>query len=92
MAKTFEQIQDVESVKSIKSSEEWGIKSTKRVIEEENKILEREIALLKKKLETEERKEANRDVSMRPPWQNPFLAASNPCTAASVPIDVEVEI
>ena len=91
MAKTFEETQDEEPMKSIKSFEEKKVKSTKRDIEEEEETLEREIVLLKKKLE-EERKEANRDVSMRPLRQHPFLATSNPFAAASAPIDLEVEI
>ena len=44
-----------ESVKSLKSFEEWEVKSTKRDIEEEEETLEREIVLLKNKLEKEER-------------------------------------
>ena len=72
-------------MKSIKSFEEGEVKSTKRDIEEEEETLEREIVLLKKKLE-EGRKKADRDVSMRPPRQNPFLATSNPFAAASAPL------
>ena len=42
--------------------------------------------------EEEERKEANRDVSIRPLWHNQYLAASNPFADASTPIYLEAEI
>ena len=90
--KTFEEIQEIESVNSIKSFEKGEVKSTKRDIEEEEEILEKEIALIKKKLEKEERKEANRDVSMQPLPQNQLLATSNPFAAAAAPMDLEAEI
>lgn len=86
--KTLEEIQEVESVSSIKSFQEQevlGTDSIRKDIEEEEEILEKEIALIKKKLEKEERKEANGDVSMRPPPLNPH-------TAASAPMDLEAEI
>ena len=63
----------MESVNSIKSFEEQEVKSVRRDIEEEEEILEKEIALIKKKLEKEERKEANRDLSMRPLPQKNIL-------------------
>ena len=68
MNKTLEEIQKVKSVSSIKIFEEQEVKRV-RDIEEEEEILEKEIALIKKKLDKEERKEANRDLSMRPPPQ-----------------------
>ena len=51
MNKTFEEIQDAESVSSTKSFEEQEVKS----IEEEEKTLEKEIGLIKKKLVKEGR-------------------------------------
>ena len=54
MPKTFEDNQDGESVKSIKSFEEGEVKSTRSDIEEEEKTLEREIVLLKRKLKEED--------------------------------------
>ena len=43
-------------MKSLKSFEEWEVKSTKRDIEEEEETLERETVLLKNKLERKERR------------------------------------
>ena len=91
LAKTFEEIQDEESMKSIKNFEDEEVKSSKRDIEEEEETLESEIVLFKKTLE-EERKEGSRNVSIRPQRQSPFLVASNPFAAASAPIDIETEI
>ena len=55
LTKTFEEIQDVESVSSIKSFEEWKVKSHKRDLKEKKETLEKEIALIKKKLVKEGR-------------------------------------
>ena len=56
LTKTFEEIQDVESVSSIKSFEEWKVKSHKRDLKEKKETLEKEIALIKKKLVKEGKK------------------------------------
>ena len=63
-----EETQKAESVSSIKSFEDQEGRSI-RDIEEEEEILENEIALLNKQLEKEESEVANREPPMRPPPQ-----------------------
>ena len=71
--KTLEEIQRVESVSSIRSFEDQEVKSIDN-LDEEEEILEGEIALLTKQLEKEEGGATSRDAPIRHPPQRAFSA------------------
>ena len=76
--KSLEEIQRVESVSSIRSFEDQEVKSIDN-LDEEEEILEGEIALLTKQLEKEEGGATSRDAPIRPPPQRTFSATPNHC-------------
>lgn len=88
--KTLEEIQNVESINSIKSFKDREDKDVD-VLDQEEKLLQGEIALLTKQVEEEKDEAVYRDTPVRLPSQRAFSASISRYATAFTPVNPKAE-